>query len=109
MKTKFKLLAAVCCTFLTFSALADDVLRFPGKVKPTVQFCKEYSQAVYRIAKARNVNSLEEVVDLIQSVNVQPRMETLMIKSAAYVYQMNFVTAKEHQRVSFNQCLQEVL
>lgn len=109
MKTKLKLIAALCCTFLTFGAVADDVLRFPGKVEPTVQFCKEYSQAVYRIAKARNVNTLEEVVDLIQSVDAQPRMETLMIKSAAYVYQMNFITAKEHQRVSFNQCLQELL
>lgn len=110
MKTKLKLIAAAMCTFLTFGAVAaTDTLTIPGKIRPTVNFCKEYASAVYQIARVRNVNTIEEIVELIESTGAEPRAQILMIKSAAHVYDYKMFTATEHKNKAFSECLVEMV
>lgn len=110
MKTKLKLIATAMCTFLTFGAVAaTDTLTIPGKIRPTVNFCKEYSAAIYQIGKARNVNTIEEIVELIESTDADDASKKLMIKSAAHVYNYRIFTATEHKNQAFSECVNEML
>lgn len=110
MKTKLKILAAACCTFLTFGAVANEKLILPGHIGNDVEFCETYAKAVKRIAVARDGGQpVESMVKVIRGVGVEPDSEKLMIKTTAFIYNQTYATPNELKSAAFSECTMSML
>lgn len=100
-----KVLLPILTSLFSQFACAEETLRIPSDYSPTVKYCKEHADAVAMIARHRKSNTLEEIVDLIESTNVTEREKKYLIQDAGRVYLFSSVSAKQHKEESLSSCL----
>jgi len=100
-----KVLISILSVGIGQLAFAEDTLRIPIDYSPTVKYCKEHADAVAMIARHRKSNTLEEIIDLIESTDVTEREKKYLIQDAGRVYLFSSVSAKQHKEESLSSCL----